>query len=323
MLFLALSPVLLILFIYIVRWKKRTVERIGDPKLVELLIRGYSPVKYRLKFLLLFMAFVLTVFGMANLQFPGKTEQIRRNGVDVMLVLDVSKSMLARDVQPSRLDRARQFLNKLIDNLDGNRVGLVVFAGRAYLQMPLTTDHATAKSYVSIASPASVPTQGTAISEALYVGLNAFGEKDKKYKSIVLVTDGEDHEDDAEKLAGMLAENGVPLHVIGLGSEAGVPIIDPETGIQKLDEQGNIVISRLKGDMLMGLAKAGRGTYRHFDNTESAVDGIIKELDGMEKRGFIAPTSVNYRSFFQWFIGAALCLLVIEFFTTERKSMAI
>jgi Ca-activated chloride channel family protein len=323
LLFLALAPVPLFLFIYVSRWKKRAISRIGDPGLVKMLIAGYSPERYRLKFLLLLSAFILMVLGLANPQYPGQTQPVRRTGLDVMLVLDVSKSMLARDIQPTRLDRARQLMKKLIDELDGNRVGLVLFAGRAYLQMPLTTDHATAKSYISMASPASVPAQGTVISEALYVGLNAFGRKDKKYKAVVLITDGEDHEEEAEKLAEMLSENGVPLHVIGMGSAEGAPINDPDTDLQKLDAMGNVVISRLNEPMLQKLAQAANGSYRRFDDTETAVGGILATFAEMEKKDYIEPSSINYRSFFQWFMAAALCLLVIEYFISERKPVTL
>ena len=252
---LLLAPLLLLLYILLVKWKKKTIQKIGDEKLIRQLIADYSPRRFLIKFLLVFMAFILTGLGVANLQYPKQAEQVQRQGVDVILVLDVSKSMLARDLQPSRLDRAKQFLNKLIDKLRNDRVGLVLFAGRAYLQMPLTTDHASAKIYINTASPESVPAQGTMIGEALTITQNAFGQKEKKYKTVVLVTDGEDHDEKAAEAAGILAENGALLHTIGVGSTEGATLMDPVTKEQKRDAQGNVVISRLNENMLQELVK--------------------------------------------------------------------
>ena len=316
---LAIVPLLILLYILLIRWKIRTVRKIGDEKLIRLLIADYSPRRFLVKFLLVLTAFTLTGLGVANLRYPKQVEQIQRQGVDVILVLDVSKSMLARDIQPNRLERAKQLINKLIDKLRNDRVGLVLFAGRAYLQMPLTTDHASAKIYLNSASPESVPAQGTMIGEALTISNNAFGQKEKKYKTVVLVTDGEDHDEKAMESAGILAENGVLLHTIGVGSAEGSTIIDPVSQDQKKDAQGNVVISRLNEPMLKELAGKANGTYQHLENTDLAVSNILGQINNMEQKSISDQSYINYRSFFQWFLGLALVLLLLDFFISERK----
>ena len=186
-------------------------------------------------------------------------ENVQRKGVDVMLVLDVSKSMLARDIKPSRLERAKQFLLRLVDQLPNDRIGLVLFAGRAYLQMPLTTDHGAAHMYIQEASPDAVPTQGTVIADALRMANAAFNSKERKYKSIVLVSDGEDHDPDAAKVAKQLAQDGVLINTVGIGSPEGSPIEDPVTGELKKDQEGHTVISKLNEAELQQLATATNG----------------------------------------------------------------
>jgi Ca-activated chloride channel family protein len=319
---LTLAPVMVVLFLGLLRWKKRTISRIGDEALIRQLIAGYSPKKFLWKFILVITAFAMTGLGLANLQTPLQMEQVQRQGVDVMIVLDVSKSMLAKDVQPSRLDRARQMTGRLIDRLRNDRIGIVIFAGRAYLQMPLTTDHAAAKMYLNTAGPESVPTQGTVIGEALQVAANAFGTADKKFKTIILVTDGEDHDDQALDLARKLSEEGVLLHTIGVGTSEGATLADAVTQEQKRDPQGNVVISRLNEPVLQQLSQTANGVYIRLDDTESAVKLILDQIDSMEKRAIVDPTTIRYRSFFQWFLALALALLIFDFFLSERKKTA-
>jgi Ca-activated chloride channel family protein len=316
---LALAPAMVLLYLGVVRWKRRTVRNIGDEALVRQLVAGYSPRKFRWKFYLVLAAFVLAGLGFANLQYPGQVEQVQRQGVDVMIVLDVSRSMLARDLQPSRLDRARQFVQRLIDRLRNDRVGIVLFAGRAYLQMPLTTDHAAARLYINSAGPESVPTQGTVIGEALQVALNAYGAADKKFKTVVLITDGEDHDDQALELAARLKEEGVLLHTVGVGTPQGGTLADPVTQEQKRDAEGKVILSRLNEPVLQQLAQAASGTYLRLTDTDQTVDGILAQVDAMEKKAILDPSSIRYRSFFQWFLVAAFILLIVEFFISERK----
>jgi hypothetical protein len=259
------------------------------------------------------------VLAAANLQKPGSTENVQRKGVDVMLVLDVSKSMLARDIKPSRLERAKQFLLRLVDQLPNDRIGVVLFAGRAYLQMPLTTDHGAAHMYIQEASPDVVPTQGTVIADALRMANAAFNSKERKYKSIVLVSDGEDHDPDAAKVAKQLAEDGVLINTVGIGSPEGSPIEDPVTGELKKDQDGHTVMSKLNEPELQQLATETNGTYMRLDNVEDALITMTQQLDTAEKKAMSDNEFIDYKSYFQWFLGVAILLLLIELLLAERR----
>ena len=226
---LAVIPLLLVLYFFVLSWKKKTVKKIGDANLVKEMTKNYSPQKFAIKFVLMLTAITVAVFALANLRSPKGVEQVNRNGIDVMIALDVSKSMLAQDIKPNRLERAKQALSKLIDKLNNDRIGIVVFAGRAYLQMPLTGDHGAAKMYLSAASTDVVPTQGTVISDALKMCYASFKNKEKKYKAVILISDGEDHDENALKVAGQMADEGIVINTVGIGSPQGATIKDELT----------------------------------------------------------------------------------------------
>ncbi|GGB08899.1 VWA domain-containing protein [Puia dinghuensis] len=312
-------PLLLAALFFLLQWKKKTATRMGDPALIRQLIRNFSPFRFLVKVLLVFLAFLIIILGAANPQMPGAMQNIQRKGVDVMFVLDVSKSMLATDIKPSRLDKAKQLLLLLSEKLENDRLGLILFAGRAYLQMPLTTDHGAARMYIQDASPDAVPTQGTVIADALHMANTAFNSKERKYKSIVLVSDGEDHDPDALKVAKELAQNGVMINTIGIGSPDGSTIIDPATGETKKDEQGNTVISKLNEAELQQLSDATNGEYIRLDNVDDALITMTERIDSAEKKSMSDAEFIDYISYFQWFLGAAFVLLVMEFFLSERR----
>jgi Ca-activated chloride channel homolog len=314
-----LIPLLIYLYTGLVAWKKKLSTRIGDPSLVAQLVKSFSAKKFLLKFVLICAAVFFLVAGLANLRARGKEEDISRQGVDVMIVLDVSKSMLAQDVKPSRLDKAKQLLYRLVDRLQNDRVGLILFAGRAYMQMPLTTDHSAAKLYISEAGPDAVPTQGTVFSEALSMANSSFNRNEHKYKAVVLISDGEDHDAEALKVAKQMAEDGVMINTVGIGSPEGSEIIDPETKEPKKDDKGNIVISKLNEQELVSLSDATNGMYIHLDNVEDATITLTQRLDSIEKRALADNEFVNFTNYFPWFIGLAGLLLIIELFIPERK----
>lgn len=316
---LLLIPMLIYLYSGLVSWKKKLSSRIGDPSLVAQLVKSFSAKNFLLKFVLICAAVFFLVVGLANLRARGKAEDITRQGVDVMIVLDVSKSMLAQDVKPSRLDKARQLLYRLVDRLQNDRVGLILFAGRAYMQMPLTTDHSAAKLYISEAGPDAVPTQGTVFSEALSMANSSFNRNEHKYKAVVLISDGEDHDPDALKVAKQMAEDGVMINTVGIGSVEGSEIIDPETKEPKKDDKGNTVISKLNEQELVGLSDATNGIYIHLDNLEDATITLTQRLDSIEKRALADNEFVNFTNYFPWFIGLAGLLLILELFIPERK----
>ena len=287
--------------------------------MVQDLIGNYSSFNFLLKFILLSLALVAIILGAANLQAPGAMDKVQRRGVDVIIALDVSKSMLAEDIKPNRLEKARQLLYKLTDELQDDRIGLVLFAGRAYMQMPLTSDHGAARMYIQQAGPDVVPTQGTVIADALRMSNTAFNSKERKYKSVILVTDGEDHDPEAQAVSKQLAENGVMINTVGIGSPQGAPIMDPTTNEYKKDDAGNTVISKLNEAELQQLASSTQGVYVQLNDIDAAVTAITKQLDTIAGDNLEDNAFKEYRNYFQWFLGIALLFLSFEFFFPERK----
>ena len=321
---LAALPVIIFFYLSIVKWKKNTAKKIGDPSLIKELTAQYSPKKFFTKFILFSLAFTLCAVAVAGLVKPDGTQKVNLKGTDIMIALDVSKSMLAEDIKPSRLERAKQVISRIIENSPQDRVGLVIFAGRAYLQMPMTVDHAAAKMYLSSASPDDVPSQGTVISQALKMCFAAFNPKEKTYKSIVLISDGEDHDDDALKVAKQLAEQGIMINTIGIGSAQGAPIMDSETGQYKTDLQGQTVISKLNQEELADIAKAGNGTYQLYSNTNEIADNIKKSLSGISQKATVSDSSFAvFKQYYQYILAAAFVLLLIEFFVSEKRKSGI
>ncbi|MFZ1453443.1 MAG: VWA domain-containing protein [Ferruginibacter sp.] len=319
---LAAIPLLLVLYFFVLIWKKRTIKKIGDANLVQEMIKNHSPQKFALKFVLILVAFAAGVFAVANLRSPKGMEQVNRNGIDVMIALDVSKSMLAKDVKPNRLERAKQALGKLIDKLNNDRVGIVVFAGRAYLQMPLTGDHGAAKMYLGAASTEIVPTQGTVISDALKMCYASFNTKEKKYKAVILISDGEDHDEGALKIVKQMTEDGIVINTVGIGSPQGSNIIDELTNQEKKDANGNTIITRLNEEELRSIAEKGNGIYHLFTNADELVSKLDAQLASMDQRTVTENSLVNYKYFFPYFLMLTLVLMVAELFISERKSIS-
>ena len=320
--FIALAAVPLMIFFYyqLKKWKERTARKIGDPALVKELTSQFSPKRFLIKFTLFVCAFAFCVFAVAGLVTPDKSQKITRKGIDMMIALDVSKSMLAQDIQPSRLERAKQLISKIIDNSPDDKIGLVIFAGRAYLQMPLTVDHEAAKMYLEAASPDDVPTQGTVISDALKMCYAAFNPNDKTFKSVLLISDGEDHDNDAIKVTRQLAKEGIMVNTIGIGSPQGAPIMDPETGQYKKDDKGETVISKLNQQELSDIAKAGHGIYQLYTNTDIVAANLKNQLANIGNEVGTSDSSyISFEQYFQYFLGAAFILLLIEFFFSEKK----
>lgn len=321
---LAVIPLMIFLYFQLKKWKQKTEKKIGDPSLVKELTAQFSSKNFLTKFILFICAFTLCVFAVAGLVTPDGTQKINRRGTDIMIALDVSKSMLAQDIQPSRLERAKQVISKIIDNSPDDKIGLVIFAGRAYLQMPLTVDHEAAKMYLSSASPDDVPTQGTVISDALKMCYAAFNPKDKTFKSVVLISDGEDHDDEAIKTTKEMAKEGIMVNTIGIGSPQGAPIMDPETGQYKKDDKGQIVISKLNETELSDIAKDGNGIYQLYTNTDAVASNIKSKLASIGKEVTTSDSSyTSFKQYFQYFLAIAFILLLIEFFFSEKKRSGI
>lgn len=320
---LVLVPVIAGMYFYARAKKKKAIKNMGDPGLVNRLLHQYNSKSFLQKFLLVSVAMAALVVGLANLRKPSGAENVSRAGIDVMIALDVSKSMLARDVSPTRLERAKQMLSRLIDKSGNNRIGIVIFAGKAYLQMPLTGDLSAAKMYLGSADTESVPTQGTVIADALKMCNASFNSKEKKYKAVILISDGEDHDEAADEVAKQMSSDGVAIFTVGIGSTAGSPIIDESTGEMKKDAQGNTVISKLNEAALQSIAKNGNGGYMLYNNTESVASTIASQLANLDKKAVRDDSLTNYQSFYQWFLALALVLLLIELFISEMKSTKI
>ena len=311
--------VMAVLFAGLLQWKKKVTKKIGDEKLVRLLISNYSSKLFTFKFTVIALSFAAGVFAVMNLRKPGDAEAVNKEGIDIAIALDVSKSMLAADLAPNRIERAKQFISKLMNEMPDDRIALVVFAGKAYLQMPLTTDHGAAQLFVSSAGPDAVPQQGTVISDALNMSVNAFNAADKKFKTVVLISDGEDHDEDAVATAKKLSEQGVMINTIGIGSPEGATIPDPATGDVKKDDAGNTIISKLNEEALKEIASETNGIYIRLQSSEAAVSLLTKQLSQIDRKSFTDISQVKFKTYFMWFAVAMFVLLLLENFIPERK----
>ncbi|MBL0131090.1 MAG: VWA domain-containing protein [Chitinophagaceae bacterium] len=314
--------VLVLLFLSLWLWKKKITRRIGDEKLVKALISNYSSQLFTTKFIILSVAFMLGVIAVMNPRNPGESNAVNRKGIDIAIALDVSKSMLAADPSPNRLERAKQFISKLMNEMPNDRVALILFAGKAYLQMPLTTDHGAAGLFVSSASPEAVPQQGTVISDALNMSVNAFTDAGNKFKTVVLISDGEDHDEDAVATAKKLAGQGVMINTIGIGSPEGTTIVDPATGEIKKDETGNPVISRLNEEELKQIAEKTNGIYIHLLGSDAAVSALTKQFSQIDRKSFVDMSQINFNTYYIWFAALMFILLGVENFIPERKRIS-
>lgn len=299
------------------------MKRMGDEKLVRLLVNNFSQKLFTTKWILFSAAFVFGVLAVMNPRIPGESENSSRKGIDVVIALDLSKSMLSADIPPSRLDNAKEFITKLIDKMPDDRIALVWFAGAAYLQMPLSIDEEAAKMYVSTADPDAVPVPGTVISQALKKSSEAFGENDERFKTVILITDGEDHDPDAVKTATELADNGIMVNTIGIGTEQGTSFIDPATNALKKDEQGNVVVSKLNEEELKQIAEKTNGTYIHLQKTGDAVKSLVTYLSQISKKASLDKSLIDYRSLYFYPAGILLLLLLFENFIPERKKATV
>lgn len=320
---LAAVPLLFLLYALAMRGRKKALEKFGDNALLLELMPEVSTSRRFWKMFISAIALILVIIGVANPQIGSKYEEVKREGYELMIALDVSNSMLAEDLQPNRLERAKQSISKLIDELKGDKIGIVVFAGDAYVQLPMTVDYAAAKLFLSTISPDIVPTQGTAIGKAINLSVQSFGEVPTKNRAIIVITDGENHEDDAVKLAAAAKEQGIIVHTIGIGSREGTPIpyyINGRNAGFRRDRDGNTVVTKLDEKKLQDVAQAGGGIYIKATNAMSALKVLFDELNKMQKEEFGSKMFTDYEDRFQYFIAAALLLLLMELLIPERKS---
>ena len=314
----------ILLYLLMKRWKKNAYKKYGNISVITQLMPDVSGVMPLLKFIALMLALAFLIIALARPQTGSKLEKGKRKGIELMILLDVSNSMLAEDIKPNRLERAKQAISKLVDRLENDKVGLIVFAGKPYNQLPITTDYAAAKMFLTTVSTDIVPTQGTAIGAAIEMALKSFNFQDKtKNKAIIIISDGENHEDDAVTSAKAAADEGVYIHTIGMGLPEGSPIPIGKSGATtgyKQDADGKTVVTKLDEQMLQEIASAGKGIYVRANNTEVGLNKIFDEIDKMEKKEFEAKIFSDYEDQFQFFIAVALLFMISEVFIFERRS---
>jgi Ca-activated chloride channel family protein len=317
---LLILPALLALFLYLMYRKKSDLKKFGNMKLIKKLMPDVSLKKQYLKFWLLFVCVGLFILVIAGPQFGSKLETVKREGIEVMVCLDVSNSMLSTDVTPTRLDKAKQILSKLVDSLNNDKIGLIVFAGDAYIQLPITADYVSAKMFLSSINPSMVQVQGTAIGSAINLAVRSFTPSETTEKTIILITDGEDHEDNSVGAAEEAAKKGISVNVLGIGSTKGTPIPMPQTNEYFKDKDGNMVITRLNEKMAQEIAAAGKGMYAQTDNTNTALKALQKELDKKTKSEVESKVYSSYDEKYQIPAWILLIILVLEFFILDRKN---
>jgi len=317
LLLLLLVPVILIAHAVKMRMRRKRIERFGDSALVEELMPSWSGAKGWLRTVLYSLAFFLFVIGLARPQIGAKLSEHEAKGAEIMICLDVSNSMLAEDYSPNRLERAKLAISRIVDRLQEDRIGLIVFAGSSFVQLPITTDYVSAKMFLNSIDTGSVPIQGTAIGDAVLTAARSFSEQSEKSRAIIVITDGENHEDDPVDAARQVAEMGIKVYTIGVGSLRGQPI--PKDGQLMKDSEGNIVVSRLDEGTLQQMAEAGNGAYVHAGNEEFGLNPIIDDIRKMEAEKFNSVVFEEYDEQYMYFFAAALALFVIEMLIGERR----
>ena len=313
-----LIPVFFLLQALVFNLRTRRIRKFGDEELVRKLMPSYSKSKVWVRLTLFSIGFFFFVIGLSRPQIGAKLKEHETKGAEIMIALDVSNSMLAEDYSPNRLERAKLAISRLVDKLRDDRIGLIVFAGNSFVQLPITTDYVSAKMFLGSISTESVPIQGTAIGEAINTALRSFSAQSEKSRAVIVITDGENHEDDPVAAAAQAAELGVRVFAIGVGSPEGKPI--PMDGELLKDKDGNIVVTRLDETVLQDVAKAGNGAYVRAGNSEFGLNPIIDDIRKMEDEKYSSIVFEEYDEQFMYFMGIALFFFVIEMIIGERRS---
>jgi len=313
-------PVLIAIYIYAVVTRKKAIKKYGNPLLIAQLMPEVSAKRQHLKFWILLAAVSALIFVIAGPQFGSKLETVKRQGVEIMVCLDVSNSMLSEDIKPNRLERAKQMLSRMTDSFTDDKMGLIVFAGDAFTQLPITSDYISAKMFLSSINPSMVSTQGTAIGAAINLALRSFTPNESSGKTILVITDGENHEDDAVKAAMSAVERNIKVNVVGIGTPQGAPI--PVGGANNFlkDAEGNVVVTQLNEQMCQDIAAAGKGIYVRADNTNQALRTLQNEIDKMDKAELDSKVYSEFDEQFHILAWIVLALLLIEFVVMERKN---
>ncbi len=320
---LGLIPLLVILFVILFNLRKRALKRFGNMAVISQLMPSLSFTRPVVKFVFLVLALGLLIVGIARPQFGSKLREVKREGIEIIIALDVSNSMMAEDIKPNRLERAKLDIARLVDRLVNDKIGLIVFAGDAYTQIPITTDYVSAKLFLNSVSTDIVPRQGTAIGSAIKLGMKSFTQQQESSKVLIVISDGENHEDDAVEAAKLAREKGIVVHTIGVGLPQGAPIPVYGSGGQKTyrkDNEGQTIVSKLDENMLQEVAAAGNGSYIRSSESRVGLDRLFEEINRMDKQELESRIYSEYEERFQYLFGSGLVFLLIEFFVLERKN---
>jgi Ca-activated chloride channel homolog len=321
--FFALLPLLIVVFVSVLWWKKRTQKKFSDATLLALIAPNYSVFKAILKFAFLLIGLTFLIIGLINPKMGTKIKTVKREGVDIVFALDVSKSMLAEDIAPNRLEKAKQIISKTIEKLGSDRIGIIVYAGNAFPLLPITTDHASAAMFLQNANPDMVSSQGTAINDALELSKDYFNDEEQASKFLVIISDGEDHEENTLDYAEQLKEQGIKVYTVGVGTEKGAPIPITVNGRSigfKKDNKGEVVITQRHADILKDIADEADGMYIDGNKTEKPVEAIEELVSNAEKHEFESKQFSDYEDQFQWFLAIGLLFILLELFLHEKKT---
>ena len=318
LLLLLLLPFFFFIQTFVMKMRRNRLKKFGDESLVKLLMPSYSTAKVWVRLSLFSIGFLFFVIGLSRPQIGAKLKEHETKGAEIMIALDVSNSMLAEDYSPNRIDRAKLAISRLVDKLRDDRIGLIVFAGNSFVQLPITTDYVSAKMFLSSISTESVPVQGTAIGDAINTAMRSFSVQSDKSRAVIVITDGENHEDDPVAAAKQAAEMGARVFTIGVGSPEGKPI--PMDGELLRDKDGEIVVTRLDEKVLQDVAAAGNGLYVRAGNSEFGLNPIIDDIRKMEDERYSSVVFEEYDEQFMYFLAIALLFFVIEMLVGDRKS---
>lgn len=320
---LLLIPILLGLFFYVQWWKKKKQAEFGDLELIKKLSPEQSLFKPIFKFGVVLLAIVFLILGLVNPKMGTKVEKVKREGIDIVFAIDVSKSMLAEDVSPNRLEKSKQLVSQIINKLGDDRIGIIAYSGSAFPVLPITTDYSVAKMFLQSMNPSIISSQGTSIDQAIDLSTQYFDKKDKTRKLLVIISDGEDHSNEAEDAAENAKDLGIKIITIGVGTENGGRIPLKVNGIvedYQKDKDGQIVVTKRNPEVLTNIAKVTNGNYIDGNNTKTVVDFITERLKNIDKNEFENIQIANFQSQFQWFLGVAFFLLLLDVFLSERKT---
>lgn len=320
---LIIIPILVLIFLFNLYWKRKKQKEFGDLKLVKKLSPEKSVFKSTLKISVFLLALACLILGLVNPKLGTKVETVKRQGIDIVFAIDVSKSMLAEDVAPNRLEKSKQIVSQIINQLGSDRIGVVAYAGSAFPVLPLTTDYSVAKMFLQSMNPGMVSSQGTSLDEAIQMSASYFDEDSKTSKLVIMISDGEDHSEGVEDVSEEANKNGLKIITIGVGTEKGGPIPLKRNGVVESfqrDQNDEVVVTKLNETTLKEIAKNTKGGYINGNNTKEVIDYVKNALDNIEKTEFESKQFANYQSQFQWLLGFAFFLFFLDIFFLEKKT---